>query len=72
MKITKQEYIELQSDLAELHVEETVSDPWGEGLILFGDPEGVYTYTDEAQEVFNAASDAIDFILSQYLEVGET
>ena len=71
MKISKQEYIELQSALADWYVEETVIDPWGEGLILFGDPEGVYTYTDEAQEVFNAAVDAIDFILSQYLEVGE-
>ena len=71
MKISKQEYIELQSALADWYVEETVIDPWGEGLILFGDPEGVYTYTDEAQEVFNAASDAIDFILSQYLDTGE-
>ena len=67
MKITKQEYIELQSDLAELHVEGTVSHPWG-----IEDPDGVYTYTDEAQEVFNAASDAIDFILRQHLDIGET
>ena len=43
MKISKQEYIELQSALADWYVEETVIDPWGEGLILFGDPEGVYT-----------------------------
>ena len=71
MKISKQEYIELQSALADWYVEETVIDPWGEGLILFGAPEGVYTYTDEAQEVFNAAVDAIDFILSQYLDTGE-
>ena len=71
MKISKQEYIELQSALADWYVEETVIDPWGEGLILFGDPEGVYTYTDEAQEVFNAAVDAVDFILSQYLDIGE-
>ena len=67
MKITKQEYIELQSDLAELHVE----DRFRSGSAYDRHPDGVYTYTDEAQEVFNAASDAIDFILSQYLEIGE-
>jgi hypothetical protein len=32
---------------------------------------GVYTYTDEAQEAFIAATDAIDFVLTQYLEIGE-
>jgi len=71
MKINKQEYLELLSDLAERHVEDTFINPWGEGIILGEDPDGVYTYTDEAQEAFIAATDAIDFILAQYLEIGE-
>ena len=84
MKINKQEYLELLSDLAEWHVEETVINPWEEDMILGEDPSikcsgmtlgaasyGVYTYTDEAQEAFIAATDAIDFVLTQYLEIGE-
>ena len=45
MKINKQEYLELLSDLAEWHVEETVINPWEEDMILGEDPDGVYTYT---------------------------
>jgi len=71
LKVTRQEYLEIQSDLAESFVEDVVSEPWGEGVVLGEDPRGCYTYTDEAQEMFNAAFDGIEAILDQYLDRGE-
>ena len=64
--IPTEDWVELCSDLAEWYVEESalLDSPWQE------DDEGNLSYTDDAQDRFNAASSAIEEILESFFVKG--
>ena len=63
--ISTEVWVELCSVLAEWHVEESAIDNlWQK------DNEGNLSYSDEAQNKFNSASDSIEEILESFFEKG--
>jgi hypothetical protein len=59
-------WVQLYAELANWHVEESALDnPWQE------DENGDESYTKEAQDKFNDASDAVEEILGRFFEKEE-
>ena len=63
--IPTEHWVEMRSVLAEWHVEESAIDNLWEK-----DNEGNLSYSDEAQNKFNSASDAVEEILESFFVKG--
>ena len=61
-------WVELYSELASWHVENSIDNPWA-AFEKEGD-EAVFTYNEEAQDKFNAASSVIEEILENFFVKG--
>tara|TARA_Y100000994_G_C15663411_1_gene430516 strand:- start:466 stop:696 length:231 start_codon:yes stop_codon:yes gene_type:complete len=65
LTISTEVWVAMRSVLAEWHVEESAIDNlWKK------DDEGNLSYTDEAQNKFNSASDSVEEILESFFEKG--